>query len=83
MLILSGSEIDQCLPMADAITGMKQAFAAASSGAADMPNRTVIPVGVFFFIGIFWFVFYVLFYIILPVDRPLILYLSYADVVYM
>lgn len=45
MLILSGSEIDQCLPMADAITGMKQAFAAASSGAADMPNRTVIPVG--------------------------------------
>ena len=45
MLILTGSEIDQCLPMADAITGMKQAFAAASSGAADMPNRTVIPVG--------------------------------------
>ena len=45
MLILSGYEIDQCLPMADAITGMKEAFAASSAGTAEMPNRTVIPIG--------------------------------------
>ncbi|MEC7827285.1 MAG: ornithine cyclodeaminase family protein [Actinomycetota bacterium] len=45
MLILSGHEIDQCLPMADAISGMKQAFAASSAGSAEMPNRSVIPVG--------------------------------------
>ncbi len=45
MLSLSAHEIDQCLPMAAAITGMKEAFAVSSAGNAEMPNRTVIPLG--------------------------------------
>ncbi len=42
MLILSGHEIDQCLPMALAIDGMKEAFAASSAGNVVIPDRTII-----------------------------------------
>ena len=45
MLILSGHEIDQCLPMAAAITGMKQAFAASTAGDVETPNRTIVALG--------------------------------------
>ena len=45
MLILSGHEIDQCLPMAAAINGMKQAFAASTAGEGELPNRTIVALG--------------------------------------
>lgn len=45
MLILSGHEIDQCLPMSAAIQGMKQAFAASSAGNVEIPNRTTLSLG--------------------------------------
>ncbi|HAF67486.1 MAG TPA: ornithine cyclodeaminase [Acidimicrobiaceae bacterium] len=45
MLILSGHEIDQCLPMSTAIKGMKQAFAASSAGNVEIPNRTILSLG--------------------------------------
>ena len=45
MLILSGYEIDQCLPMADAITGMKEANSASMASTPEKTNRTVIQIG--------------------------------------
>ncbi len=44
MRILSAAEVKQALPMAEAIDGMKQAYAALSAGQAQMPDRLKVPV---------------------------------------
>ncbi|MBM36347.1 MAG: ornithine cyclodeaminase [Acidimicrobiaceae bacterium] len=45
MLILSGHDIDECLPMEVAIAAMREAFAAVSSNDIEMPERVSIPLG--------------------------------------
>lgn len=40
MLILTAEQIRQCLPMGEAIEGMKRAYAAVSSARAELPLRT-------------------------------------------
>lgn len=45
MLILSAEDVAMCLPMKTAIEGMHRAYAACTSGDAEMPQRTVIPLG--------------------------------------
>jgi ornithine cyclodeaminase/alanine dehydrogenase-like protein (mu-crystallin family) len=44
MLILSASDVRQALPMGAAIAAMKRAYAALSSGRAEVPLRTRLPV---------------------------------------
>jgi ornithine cyclodeaminase len=44
MLILNANEVRQALPMAECIAAMKQAYAALSSGAAEVPLRTRLAV---------------------------------------
>jgi ornithine cyclodeaminase len=44
MLILSASDVRQALPMGAAIAAMKHAYAALSSGRAEVPLRTRLPV---------------------------------------
>ncbi len=44
MLILNANEVRQALPMAECIAAMKQAYAALSAGAAEVPLRTRLSV---------------------------------------
>lgn len=44
MLILNAAEVRQALPMAECIKAMKQAYAALSSGKAEVPLRLRLPV---------------------------------------
>ncbi|RMG90844.1 MAG: ornithine cyclodeaminase family protein, partial [Chloroflexi bacterium] len=44
LLVLSGDEVRMALPMADAIAGMKRAFAQLSAGRAEMPLRSRVDV---------------------------------------
>lgn len=44
ILFLSGSDVERCLTMGDAIAAMRVAFAALANGAADMPDRIRIDV---------------------------------------
>ncbi|MGE5193139.1 MAG: ornithine cyclodeaminase family protein [Deltaproteobacteria bacterium] len=44
MLILNAADVRQALPMRDAITAMKEAFAALADGRAVIPHRTHLPV---------------------------------------
>ena len=43
MLVLSAEDVTVCLSMETAIEGMHHAYAACTSGDAEMPLRTVIP----------------------------------------
>ena len=43
MLVLSAEDVTVCLSMETAIEGMHRAYAACTSGDAEMPQRTVIP----------------------------------------
>lgn len=44
MLILTGDDVRQALPMRDTIEAMKQAYASLSNGTAQVPLRTSLPV---------------------------------------
>ncbi len=44
MLVLSAQDVRQALPMVEAITAMKQAYAALSAGRAEMPLRARLPI---------------------------------------
>lgn len=44
LLILSAADVRRALPMADAIEGMKEAFALLSAGEATLPQRTQLPI---------------------------------------
>lgn len=46
MLILTTDEVRKALPMRDAIAAMKRAYAALSSGRAEVPLRTHLPVSI-------------------------------------
>ena len=45
MLILSGQDVDECLPIGAAVAGMREAFAAVSAHRVELPDRTLIPLG--------------------------------------
>tara|TARA_Y100001970_G_scaffold67881_1_gene86510 strand:- start:44569 stop:45546 length:978 start_codon:yes stop_codon:yes gene_type:complete len=45
MLILSGQDVDECLPIGAAVAGMRDAFAAVSAGRVELPDRTLISLG--------------------------------------
>jgi len=44
MLILTGNDVRQALPMREAIEAMKQAYASLSNGTAQVPLRTHLPI---------------------------------------
>ena len=45
MLILSGQDVDECLPIGAAVAGMREAFAAVSANRVELPERTLITLG--------------------------------------